>query len=196
MVPSVRRGIDHEKFMRLLSIVGLLAVLAAQSVAQDKEKSAPLSRADLIAAAREIMTAQQYCALITLDEGGRPVARTMNPFPPEDDMTVWIATSTLTRKVQQIRRDPRVTLYYADHSKATGFVAITGRAVLVDDRAEMIKRKRAYWDSAFPGFKNLVLIKVIPERMDVLNYKAGAINDPVTWRTPSVEFKNTEPQAK
>jgi len=182
---------------RLLFILALLAVLAAQSVAQDKEKpAAPLTRAELIAAAREIMTAQQYCALITLDEDGRPVVRTMNPFPPEDDMTVWFATSTLTRKAQQIHRDPRVALYYADHSKATGFVAISGKAVLVSDQAEIKKRWRAYWDSAFPDKTKLVLIKVIPERMDVLNYKAGALNDPVTWRTPSVEFKNTEPKTK
>jgi len=173
----------------------LLTVFISTALAQEKAP-APLSRSELIAAAREIIAAQQYCALITLDEEGRPQVRTMNPFPPEDDMTVWIATSTLTRKVQHIRRDPRVTLYYADHSKATGFVAITGRAVLVDDQAEMIKRKRAYWDSAFPGFKNLVLIKVIPERMDVLNYKAGAVNDPVTWRTPSVEFKVAQPRTR
>ncbi len=185
-----------QRYFSRFAVLCLLALFAATSFAQEKEKTAPLTRADLIAAAREIMTAQQYCALITLDEEGRPVARTMNPFPPEDDMTVWIATSTLTRKVQQIRHDPRVTLYYADHSKATGFVAISGHAVLVDDRAEMIKRKRAYWDQAFPGFKNLVLIKVIPERMDVLNYKAGALNDPVTWRTPSAEFKSPGPGTK
>lgn len=147
-----------------------------------------LSRAELIAAAREIMAGQQYCALITQDEAGRSQVRTMNPFPPEEDMTVWIATSTLTRKVQQMRRDPRVTLYYANHAQATGYVAITGRAVLVDDRAEMIKRKRAYWDTAFPGFKNLVLIKVIPEHLDVLNYSRGAQGDSVTWHAPSVEF--------
>ena len=35
------------------------------------------------------MTAQHYCALITLGEDGRPVVRTMNPFPPDDDMMVW-----------------------------------------------------------------------------------------------------------
>jgi general stress protein 26 len=149
----------------------------------------PLSRADLIAAAREIITSQQYCALITQDEEGRSQARTVNPFPPDENMIVWIATSTLTRKVQQIRRDSRVTLYYADHAKAMGYAAITGKALLVDDRAEMIKRKRAYWDTAFPEFKNLVLIKVIPEHLDVLNYSRGAQNDPVTWHAPSVEFK-------
>jgi general stress protein 26 len=149
----------------------------------------PLGRPELIAAAREIIAAQTYCALVTLDDSGHPQIRTMNPFPPEEDMTVWIATSTLTRKAQQIRHDSRVTLYYADHSKAIGYVAITGRAVLVDDRAEMVKRKRAYWDSAFPEFKNLVLIKVVPERMDVLNYSRGALGDQTTWQAPTLEFK-------
>jgi len=157
----------------------------------DEKAHAPLGRPELIRAAREIMAGQTYCALLTLDEEGRPQIRTMNPFPPEADMTVWIATSTLTRKVQHLRRDPRVTLYYGNHAQATGYVAITGKAELVDDKAEMIKRKRAYWDTAFPGFKNLVLIKVVPERMDVLNYSRGAMGDPTTWRTPTVEFKKS-----
>ena len=65
-------------------------------------------------------------------------------------MTVWVATNTRSRKVQEIRRDPRVCLYYADHSKATGYVALSGRAVLVEDMNEIQKRKRAYWDQAFP----------------------------------------------
>lgn len=160
------------------------------SDAEQEKPAAPLSRSELLAAAREIIASQQYCSLITQDEQGRSQARTVNPFPPEQDMTVWVATSTLTRKVQQIRHDSRVTLYYADHAKATGYVSITGKALLVDDRAEMIKRKREYWDTAFPGFKNLVLIKVIPQHLDVLNYSRGALNDPVTWHAPSVEFKH------
>jgi general stress protein 26 len=172
-------------------IIPSLPELLPVATAQEKPP-AQLSRADLIAAAREIIASQQYCALITQDEEGRSQARTVNPFPPEEDMAVWFATSTLTRKVQQIRRDPRVTLYYANHAQATGYVAIIGKAVLVDDRAEMIKRKRAYWDTAFPGFKNLVLVKVIPEHMDVLNYSRGAQNDPVTWHAPSVDFKKSD----
>ncbi len=163
--------------------------LLSADAAQEKP-AGQLSRSDLIVAAREIIASQQYCALITQDEQGRSQARTVNPFAPDDNMIVWIATSTLTHKVQQIRRDSRVTLYYCDHAKATGYVAINGKADLVDDRAEMVKRKRAYWDTAFPGFKNLVLIKVIPEHLDVINYSRGALNDPVTWHAPSVEFKN------
>ncbi len=167
----------------------LLTLACMQRATCAQEKKPPVQdRAKLIAAAREIIQAQTYCALITIDQDGRPQVRTMNPFPPEEDMTVWIATSTKTRKVQQMRRDPRVCLYYADHSKATGYVAITGKAVLVDDMNEILKRKRAYWDQAFPGLKNLVLIKVIPEQIDVLNYKQGVVADTVTWRTPSIDL--------
>jgi len=156
----------------------------AAAAAQDKPQ-APPDPARVVEAAREIMGAQQYCALITVDESG-PQVRTMNPFPPDEGMAVWMATNTRSRKVAAIRKDPRVTLYYADHAKATGYVAVSGRAVLVDDIQEVLKRKRAYWDTSFPGLKNLVLIKVVPERIEVVNYKHGFNGDPVTWRAPSV----------
>ena len=172
----------------LFSILSLALAVPHVAVAQDKPASSADERARLIAAAREIMAAQTYCALVTIDETGRPQVRTMNPFPPEDDMTVWFATNTRSRKVREIRRDPRVALYYSNHATATGYVQITGHAVLVDDKQEILKRKRAYWDQAFPGLQNLVLVKVVPERLDVLNYKAGVQADPETWRTPSIEL--------
>ncbi len=169
----------------IFSLLVLAVPMWAQTIGG--RPSAP-QRAKTIAAAREIMAGQTYCALITLDETGRPQVRTMSPFPPEEDMTVWFATNTRSRKVRELRRDPRVTLYYADHSKPVGYLALAGRAVLVEDPAEIQKRKRAYWDHAFPGLKNLVLVKIVPERLDVLNYKAGTAVDPETWRTPSIEL--------
>ena len=65
---------------------------------------------------------------------------------------------------------------------------ITGRAELVEDGAEILKRKRAHWDQAFPGLKDLTLIKVLPERIDVINYRAGLNNAPATFAAPSVEI--------
>jgi general stress protein 26 len=173
----------------LLSLLPVLALAVSHVAgAQEKPSSPADERARLVAAAREIMAAQTYCALVTIDETGRPQVRTMNPFPPEDDMTVWFATNTRSRKVREMRRDPRVALYYSDHAKAIGYVQIAGHAVLIDDRQEILKRKRAYWDQAFPGLQNLVLVKVVPERLDVLNYKAGVQADSETWRTPSIEL--------
>lgn len=173
----------------LIIAIATAAVFATPKTSPAQEPAPkPLDRAQLIEAAREIIGAQTYCALITIDESGRPQVRTMNPFAPDKDMVVWVATNTRSLKVQQIRRDPRVSLYYANHATATGYVAIHGRAQLVDDMKEILARKRAYWDSAFPGLKNLVLVKVVPERIDVINYKRGANADPVTWRAPVIEF--------
>jgi len=175
------------------TVAAVFSLLALSPGARAEEKKPALDRDSLIAAARELIATQKYCALITLDETGRPSVRTMNPFPPEEDMSVWMATNDRSRKVQEIRKDPRVTVYYSDHHEAIGYVAITGRAVLIDDMNEIKKRKRDYWDSAFPGLKNLVLIKVVPEQLDVLYYKRGIAADTVTWRTPSVELKASAP---
>jgi general stress protein 26 len=143
----------------------------------------------LIAAARDIMNQQKYCALATVDEGGRVNIRTMNPFPPEEDMTVWIATNSRTRKAADIRRNSTVSLYYANHGTATGYVTVSGKALLIDDMKEKLKRKREYWAQAFPDWKYLLLIKVVPERIEVVNYKRGFVGDTLTWSAPSVELR-------
>ena len=181
--------------MRSLPLIVASALLALAPVPVTGQQPVPrqLDRAQLVEAAREIIAAQTYCALITIDDTGRPQVRTMNPFPPDEGMVVWMATNTRSLKVQQIRHDPRVSLYYANHGAATGYVAIHGRAQLVDDKEEILKRKRAYWDSAFPGLRDLVLVKVVPERIDVVNYRRGAVADEVTWRPPSIEFPAAAP---
>jgi len=143
----------------------------------------------IIAAAREIIGSQTYCALITIDSSGYPQARTMNPFPPERDMTIWIATNSRSRKVNEIRNNPNVCLYYSNHAQATGYVSIRGKAVLVDDMNEKLIRKREYWNQSFPDWQYLILIKVIPEKMEVINYKRGFVNDPITFKAPSIELK-------
>jgi general stress protein 26 len=157
---------------------------------ESEQRAAGTERDAALAAAREIMGMQKYCALITVDAAGQPHARTMNPFPPEVDMTVWIATNSRCRKVWEIQANPRVSLYYADHQEASGYVTLTGRAVLVDEMSEKLKRKRDYWEDAFPDWQYLILIKVIPEKLEVLNYKRGFLNDTVTWQTPVIEFED------
>jgi len=163
-------------------------LVPSECKAQEKSEA---NRDSIIAAAREIIALQKYCALITIDSTDLPSIRTMNPFPPEEDMFVWMATNPKSRKIQEIKNNPMVCLYYADHSQASGYVAITGKAILVNDMSEKMKRKRDYWEQAFPDWeKDMVLIKVIPLKMDVLNYKRKMFNDQVTWRVPSIEFEN------
>jgi general stress protein 26 len=155
---------------------------------EPRNSSRTTERDAMIAAAREIMGMQKYCALVTIDSSGQPQMRTMNPFPPEDDLTVWIATNSRSRKVQEIRANTRVCLYYADHAEASGYVAIFGKAILVDDMNEKLKRKRDYWAQAFPDWKYLIPIKVVPEKVEVINYKRGMLNDSTTWKAPALDL--------
>ena len=149
---------------------------------------ASLAREATLKAAREMMVACPYCAMASLDGAGGMNIRTMNPFPPDGEMVVWFATSDASRKVEEIRRNPKVALYYSDHKSAAGYVALYGKASLVSDPGEIKRLHRAYWDQAFPGGKHLLLIKVVPERMEVIDYKRGLGNDEATNQPPMLTF--------
>jgi general stress protein 26 len=112
----------------------------------------------------------------------------MNPFPPDDRMTVWFATNDRSRKVEEIRRNPRVALYYGNHGKAEGYAALYGKASIVTDEAMIRKLHRAYWDQAFPGGRHLALIKVEAQRVEVISYKHGVNNLDPASAAPAVDF--------
>ncbi len=142
----------------------------------------------LITAAREIMTAAGNCALITLDEEGRPRARAMDPFLPEKDLTVWFGTNSKSRKVDQIKKDPRVTLYYLD-ADASGYVMIHGKAVLVDDPEEKEKHWKDKWEAFYPNkSEDYLLIMVSPTWLELVSETRGIYGDSKTWQAPTLMF--------
>ena len=139
-------------------------------------------------AAKEIMTSAKTCALITLDDEGLPRVRAMDPFPAESDFTVWFGTNPKSRKVAQIKKDSRVTLYYLE-SNSAGYVMIHGIAQIVNDRKEKEKRWKDEWESFYPNrFEDLALIKVTPEWMEVISEAHGVLGDRVTWKPSRVLF--------
>jgi general stress protein 26 len=112
----------------------------------------------------------------------------MDPFPPEEDMVIWLGTHRRSRKVSDIRNDPRVALYYLAPG-AAGYVSISGTARLVDDPVEKSRRWKDEWDQFYVDREaDYVLIAVTPERLEVVDYSRGITGDPETWEAPSVEF--------
>ena len=139
-------------------------------------------------AAREIMTSAKTCALITLDEEGRPRVRTMDPFAPESDFTVWFGTNPKSRKVDQIKKDARVTLYYVEND-GSGYVMLHGKAQIVNDQKEKEKRWKVEWEAFYPNkYDDFLLLKVSPEWLEVVSYSRGVLGDPITWEPPKVIF--------
>ena len=165
----------------------MVAVLAGgASLAQ--EPSRPATAWDPLVAAREIMLAARYCTLVTVGEAGRPQARTMDPFAPEADLTVWLATNPKSRKVGQIHRNPCVALHYLD-PKSEDTVTLYGLARLVSDSGEKRNRWKEEWKEFYPDRDaGYVLIAVTPERVEILSPTRGFANDPVTWTPKTIQL--------
>ena len=141
-------------------------------------------------AAREIIEGAGTCALITLDASGLPSVRVMDPFLPESDFTIWFGTNPKSRKVNQIKNNPKVTLYYLEKN-SSGYVVIHGTATLVNDQSEKDKWWKTEWDAFYPNNTDAYqLIKVSPQRMEVISYTHSIIGDPTTWEVPVVIFNS------
>ncbi len=167
-------------FNRLLAVSALALVLLNTQAQQNS-----IPRDTIIAGAREIMSSAPYCALVTVDQAGQPQIRTMNPFPLKDDFVIWFATSRESSKVAEIKKEPRVCVYWADHQAAKGYVNLMGKATIIDDKELLKKMKREYWNG-IPNWENIfVLIKIEPVSMEVINYKRGVNGNP---GAPSVKF--------
>ena len=172
-------------------IFPILLLIPFKVISQNIEPK-DTSKIKLINAAREIMTTAGTCALITLDKEGRPRVRAMDPFIPESDLTVWFGTNPKSRKVYQIKKDPRVTLYYLD-SDVSGYVMIHGIAQIVDDQKEKEKRWKDEWKAFYPKKpEGYLLIKVSPKWMEVISYTHGIVGDTITWQPPIVLFDSKQ----
>ena len=175
--------------LALTVVLALLQVLLADGWQRPEATAA--KRAEVIQAAREVMEKARYCALITVDDDGQPQARVVDPFAPEEDLTVWIATKPVTRKVGQITKDPRVTLFYFD-PEGLGYVTLLGKADIVKDPVEKAKRWKEDW-SAFYDDRNrgddYLLIRVTPSRLEIMSFGHGLLNDPKTWRPVTIDLR-------
>lgn len=172
-----------------LTALLVLMIIPLAGVAADEGKLAETPRDTLLAAAKEMMAAARFCALITLDETGHPQVRAMDPFPPEEGMVIWFGTNRRSGKVAQIQNDPRVTVYYA-HPQGAGYVSLYGTAELVDDPEEKTARWKEEWEQYYPEKESTyLLIKVTPTRMDVVDYIRNIVGDQLTWKSPSLTFE-------
>jgi general stress protein 26 len=166
----------------------MAAAMVAAAFALDAQTAAP-PRDAVLKAAREVIAAARYATLSTVDDlNGYPQARVVDPFVPESDFTIWIGTNAETRKVQQIRLNPRVALLYFDAAKQH-YVSITGVASLVRDPAEKSRRFKPEWKAFYKNDgagDDYVLIKITPSRLEIVADSLGMKSDPVTWRPVTI----------
>lgn len=173
---------------RVALVAALIAVVLSGAAAAQPPTADP---PDVLGIARKVVEQARFCSLVTFGPDGRAESRIVDPFAPEEDWTVWIATKPVTRKVEQIRQNPRVTLSYWD-SVAMGYVTLLGDAELVDDPAAKAKRWKSDWAPFYQDENrgaDYLLIRVTPRRLEVVSIADGLNGDPETWRPAQHVFE-------
>ena len=160
----------------------------------DLYKVAPDSA--ILRAARALMLSDSNVAVVTVDSSGQPRVRTTKAFvapvaPGRNaaGVTVWIMTRLDTRKVDQIRRHPQVTLYFNNDSTIE-YATIMGTGIIhTDPEHPQAKEfyKDGYAEFFWPDFpRDFVMIEVKPKWLEYLGPTIHG--HPRTWRPQAVVF--------
>lgn len=167
--------------MNLAALAAIASLILAQSP----------TAVQIRTAAFDIMRTAGPCTMITIGEAGQPQARIVVPLIAEAEGSIWIATNSKTRKVQEIARDSRVTLMFFN-AAAGEYVTVIGRATLVTDPA----RKAAHWKPEWQPFykdqtkgSDFTLYEVRPSRFEVSSARHNLHNDTDTWRPVILDVK-------
>ena len=83
--------------------------------------------------------ASLFAFLATCDSG-QPRVRPVSPIV-EDDMSVWVATSANSRKVKQIKQNPKISLAFVQQPRGEKAAMVIGEAEIV---ADMEQKKRVW----------------------------------------------------
>ena len=144
---------------------------------------------DIKQAAKEIIDSAEICTLITIDAEGIPRARALETLPLEDDFIIWLGTNLQSRKVAQIKNNNKVSVYYTEKGNG-GYVVLYGKAELVNDTTTINAHWKSGWEEFYPNRKNLILIKITPEWLEVISNSRNIYGDSITWEAPKVHFES------
>ena len=125
----------------------------------------------LLAAARRTIEEVPFLWVVTPAAENGANARIVQAQPAsdaEDFWTRWFLTPRVGRKATEISRAGRVTLAY-QHDSGDAYVALAGRAELMDDRAEVDRRFRGsvYDDPEGAVAASLIAVKVIADHLEL-----------------------------
>lgn len=111
-----------------------------------------------------------HAYLATID-GAQPFVRPVSPIV-EDDMKVWLATVSTSRKISHIRQNPRICLAFVEQPQGDKVAVIFGKAHIVPD----LEKKRKVWQLAHfdlsqhfpdgPESKEFCLLRIVPKKIE------------------------------
>lgn len=110
-------------------------------------------------------------AYLATTDGDQPRVRPVSPIV-EDDMSAWVTTFSTSRKVKQIKHNPKISLAFVEQPAGEKAAVVIGEAQIVPDLAEK-KRvwKRATFDLSQyfpdgPESRDFCLLKIAVKKIE------------------------------
>jgi len=110
-------------------------------------------------------------AYLATCDGDQPRVRPVSPIV-EDDMSIWVTTGGTSRKVKQIRQNPKICLAFVEQPNGEKAATVIGEARIIPD----IEKKKRVWKLApfdlyehfpdGPDSNDFCLLKIIAKRIE------------------------------
>ena len=118
-----------------------------------------------------IMKKNSLHAYLATCDSEQPWVRPVSPIV-EDDMSIWVTTYTTSRKVKQIRQNPKVCLAFVEQPQGDKAAAVIGEAKIIE---EIDEKKRVWKLATFdlsqhfpngPDSTEFCLLKIIIKKIE------------------------------
>ena len=138
----------------------------------------------------DIIKESKNCVLVTLDNENKPTTRVMEHNLYNKKFDIYLVTNPFSRKVSHLKSNSIVSLNFQSNDRLS-YVSVNGEAQLIDD----IKLKNKYWKEEWtPHYKNIetdcVLIKIIPESLEIVSLTNEVLGDSKTWKPKTISIDN------
>jgi general stress protein 26 len=126
-----------------------------------------------------IMKANSLHAYLATCDDDQPRVRPVSPIV-EDDMSIWVTTGGTSRKVKQIRQNPKICLAFVELPDGDKAAIVIGEALIIPD----IEKKKRVWKLASfdlwkhfpdgPDSNDFCLLKIVAKRIEWRENWTGA----------------------
>jgi len=127
-----------------------------------------------------IMKDNSLHAYLATCDGDQPRVRPVSPIV-EDDMSIWVTTHGTSRKVQQIRLNPKICLAFVEQPNGDKAATVIGEAQIIPDMGQ----KKKVWKLANfdlyeyfpngPDSNDFCLLKIITKRIEWIDSRIAGL---------------------
>ncbi|TKJ43354.1 hypothetical protein CEE36_04800 [candidate division TA06 bacterium B3_TA06] len=120
-------------------------------------------------------------AYLATCDGDQPRVRPVSPIV-EDDMSIWVTTFASSRKVKQIKANPKISLAFVEQPTGEKAAVVIGEAQIIPDLAE---KKRVWKLATFdlsqyfpdgPESRDFCLLKIVIKKIEWRDSLTGETN--------------------